>query len=185
MSEHPHDDAARRHAHGPEPGFARLAMADEAERIAELQAGAWARAGLAAQLPDPAAMSAAWLSAIVAPPLATYRVLVATAQDHRTVLGFAAIGPSEDPDADPTDAVVGEFVIGRTGRGHGSRLLNAVVDTLRADGFERATWWVPTTDDDLRAFLTGSGWAPDGAHREIGPEDGSTSLRQVRLHTAI
>ncbi|SYZ34059.1 GNAT family N-acetyltransferase [Propionibacterium australiense] len=184
MSEHLHDETAH-HADAPEPGFVRLAMADEAGRIAELQAGAWARAGLGDQLPGHAVVSATWLSAITAPPLASYRVLVATAEDHRTVLGFAAIGPSEDPDAEPTDAVVGEFVVGRTGRGHGSRLLNAVVDTMRADGFERATWWVPTTDDGLRAFLTGCGWAPDGAHREIGPEDGSVSLRQVRLHTAL
>ncbi|WP_316668058.1 GNAT family N-acetyltransferase [uncultured Propionibacterium sp.] len=169
----------------PEPGFVRLAMADEAERIAELQAGAWARAGLGAQLPDLATAATSWLTAIAAPPLAACRVLVATAGDRRTVTGFAAIGPSEDPDAARTDAIVGEFVIGRTGRGHGSRLLNAVVGTMAADGFERATWWVPTTADGLRAFLSGCGWAPDGAHREIGTEDGTATLRQVRLHTAI
>lgn len=184
MSEIPSGADAHR-PHDPEPGFVRLALADEAARIAELQAGAWARAGLGDQLPDPQVVAAGWLAAITAPPLASYRVLVATGADHRTVTGFAAIGPSEDPDAAPTDAVVGEFVVGRTGRGHGSRLLTAVIDTMRADGFERATWWVPTTDDGLRSFLTGCGWAPDGAHRWIGAEDGSASLRQVRLHTAI
>ncbi|WP_276697845.1 GNAT family N-acetyltransferase [Propionibacterium acidifaciens] len=203
MSEHPHEGAARdgredadsagrapggarrRSPHGPEPGFVRLAMADEAGRIADLQTGAWARAGLAGHLPGPAAMTAKWLSAITAPPLASCRVLVSTTPDRRTLTGFAAIGPSEDPDAGPADAVVGEFVVGRTGRGHGSRLLNAVVDTMRADGFERATWWVGSTDDALRSFLAGSGWAPDGAHREIGTEDGSAVLRQVRLHTGL
>ena len=56
---------------------------------------------------------------------------------------------------------------------------------MRADGFERATWWVGSTDDALRSFLAGSGWAPDGAHREIGTEDGSAVLRQVRLHTGL
>ena len=80
-------------------------MADEAGRIADLQTGAWARAGLAGHLPGPAAMTARWLSAITAPPLASCRVLVSTTPDRRTLTGFAAIGPSEDPDAGPADAV--------------------------------------------------------------------------------
>lgn len=69
--------------------------------------------------------------------------------------------------------------------GAGSRLVNAAVDTLRADGFTRATWWVRTTDDVLRAFLSEAGWAPDGAHRETGTEDEQTRVKEVRLHTDI
>ena len=67
---------------------------------------------------------------------------------------------------------------------HGSRLLNAVVDTIRADGFRRVTVWVNSTDDVLRTFYTDSGWAPDGAHRELDLYgDGTVRVKQIRLHT--
>ena len=70
-------------------------------------------------------------------------------------------------------------------RGHGSRLLNACVDTLRADGFVRVRHWLRADDDLRRAFLTDAGWAADGAHREIGSEDDAIRVKQIRLHTAI
>ena len=38
---------------------------------------------------------------------------------------------------------------------------------MTADRFTRAVTWVLAADDALRAFLTGAGWAPDGAHREL------------------
>jgi len=41
-------------------------------------------------------------------------------------------------------------------------------------------------DDTLRAFLTSAGWAPDAAHRELDLDgSGSTTVKQVRLHTAL
>ena len=45
--------------------------------------------------------------------------------------------------------------------------------------------WVDSTDDATRGFLTGAGWAPDGASRELADEAGAGSVKQVRLHTAI
>ena len=46
--------------------------------------------------------------------------------------------------------------------------------------------WLTATDDTLRAFLTEAGWGPDGAHRTLDlVGDGSTTVRQVRLHTAL
>lgn len=172
---------------GTDGGFARLAMASEAPRIADLQRAAWQDRGLADVLPDAAEVVASWRQAILCPPLATYRVLVALNTERTEVTGFAAVGPSDDPDAEQLDGMVGEFVIDSAlqRRGHGSRLMHAVVDTLHADGFIRATWWVTSTDDVLRAFLVESGWAPDGAHREVGTEQGELRIKQIRLHTTI
>ena len=84
------------------------------------------------------------------------------------------------------DGTVAEFTIDPQAqrRGHGSRLLNACVDTLRADGFERATWWVRSTDDVVRRFLVEAGWAADGSHQEVGTDHG-TRLKLIRLHTDI
>ena len=131
-------------------------------------------------------MAAAWLAAITRPPRASYRVLVAV--DQQRVVGFATTVPSPDDDAEEgRDGEVEQFVVDPVAqhRGHGSRLLNACADTLRADGFGRASWWVAATDDDLRRFLTAAGWAADGASREIGLEDGSVRLKQVRLQTDL
>jgi GNAT superfamily N-acetyltransferase len=170
----------------------RLALAGEARAIAELQRRAWA-----AQLPAETAgalldeidldrMAEVWESAITRPPQARFRVLVAVGDSR--VVGFASTIPSPDPDAHAgRDGQVDEFVVDPPAqrRGHGSRLLHACVDTLRADGFSRATWWVTSTDDVVRAFLTEAGWGPDGGWREIGTEDEAVRLKQIRLHTDI
>jgi ribosomal protein S18 acetylase RimI-like enzyme len=170
----------------------RLALASEAQRIAEVQRRAWdsqpdtrAGAALLAHV-DAEAMVSAWTRAVTAPPAARYRVLVALADV--AVVGFAVTRPSDDPDADPAgDGALEELIIDPLARrrGHGSRLLNAAIDTLRADGFGYARCWVGTTDDDMRRFLTAAGWATDGATREIGTDDESVRIRQVRLHTQI
>lgn len=170
----------------------RLALPAEAERIAAIQRRSWAQL-FPAEVADHVlasvdldTMAASWESAIVRPPLAKLRVLVAIAESRP--VGFAALGPSDDEDAHPgEDALVAEFVIDPPAQrhGHGSRLLNAVADTLRADGFGRATWWIRSTDDPLRRFLESAGWAPDGAHRVVGTEDEAARVKMIRMHTAL
>jgi GNAT superfamily N-acetyltransferase len=170
----------------------RLALPAEAPAIGAVQVAVWRRS-FAGLLPDEllAELDAEqfteqWRNALLKPGEARNRVMVALA--GRDLVGFAAITPSEDPDADPAqDALIAEFCIrpDATRAGHGSRLLHAVVDTARADGFTRLTIWVNATDDILRAFLTDAGWAADGAHRELGLDDqGTLRVKQVRLHTA-
>jgi GNAT superfamily N-acetyltransferase len=169
----------------------RLALPAEANAIGEIQVAAW-RSSYAGLLPadvladlNPAQFAAQWRAALLAPGEARNRVMVALA--GRTLVGFAAITPSDDPDADPRrDALIAELAVQpeATRAGHGSRLLNAVVDTIRADGFSRVTVWVNSTDDVLRAFYTEAGWAPDGAHRELDLYgDESVRIKQIRLHT--
>ena len=46
--------------------------------------------------------------------------------------------------------------------------------------------WTMATDDHLRRFLTEAGWGADSAHRELDLDGtGSTTVKQVRLHTAL
>jgi GNAT superfamily N-acetyltransferase len=172
----------------------RVAWADDAPAIAELQLRSWREqyAGLvpAEALPGPgdaAAAADAWRQSLVAPRDARSRVLVAL--ERNRLVGFAITTPAGDPDCDPVaDAELMELTVdpSEQRRGHGSRLLQAAVDTMRADRFSRAVLWAVATDDDLRAFLTGAGWAPDTAHRELDLDGtGSTRVRQVRLHTAL
>ena len=173
---------------------ARVAWADDAPAIAAVQVRAWrdvvrrpaARRG--PRVPAsrrhrrrPGARHSA------RPADARNRVIVAL--ERNLVTGFVVTGPAGDPDCDPvatgelTDLTVDPH---KRGAGHGSRLLQAGVDTLVADRFTRAVTWLPAEDDDLRAFLTEAGWGPDGAHRTLDLlGDGTTTVKQVRLHTAL
>ncbi|KHL15910.1 acetyltransferase (GNAT) family protein [Mumia flava] len=170
----------------------RVAWSADADAIAALQAQAW-RTRYAEVLPadlleqiTAELFAPKWEASLTKPGDARNRVLVAL--ERATVRGFAIVGPSGDEDADPVaDGEVAELIVDpeHTGAGHGSRLLQACADTLRADRFRRATIWLDATDDALRSFVTGTGWAPDGAHREVDPVGDGTRLKQVRLHTAL
>jgi GNAT superfamily N-acetyltransferase len=170
----------------------RVAWADDAPAIAELQLRTWQEqyAGLipAEALPrDIGAAAAAWQASLSRPPDARNRVLVAL--ERNRVVGFAITAPASDPDCDRmVDGELMELTIApdERGKGHGSRLLQAAVDTLQADRFTRAVLWAIAGDDALRAFLTEAGWAPDTAHRELDFDGtGSTVVKQVRLHTSL
>lgn len=179
------------------PPQVRLALPSEAGDIAAIQRRAWdhdespaLRDWLLSSV-DLADLTEVWHRSISRPPEARCRVLVALSGSDGTtadsVVGFATTQPGDDPDSDPAqDGEIAEWTIDPTARstGHGSRLLNAAIDTLRADGFARVSVWVASTDDVRRRLLTESGWAPDGSHREIGPHEDLT-IKQVRLHTSI
>jgi GNAT superfamily N-acetyltransferase len=171
----------------------RPARHDDADEIGRIQVDTW-RTAYAAVLPEPvlAGLSAdgaaqAWTGAISSPPSARHHVLVALEGDWR--VGFAAVGPAEDPEpGDPepdTTVAVGPILVeprwGR--RGHGSRLLAAAVDHARADGATRAIVWIPEGDTVTREFLLSAGWAPDGLVRAL--DTGAGELREIRLHTVL
>ena len=70
-------------------------------------------------------------------------------------------------------------------QGHGSRLLNAGVDHLTTAGAEQLSIWILVDDEQTRAFLTGAGFAPDGAYRDrVVSADGEV-LREVRLSCTL
>jgi GNAT superfamily N-acetyltransferase len=170
----------------------RVAWPADCAGIAAVQLRAWREryddglAVLAERGLDPATLASAWQQSLARPPEARHRALVALAHDR--VVGFAVTGPNPDPDADgAADGEMAEFTVDpqETRTGHGSRLLQACVDTLVADGFTRAVCWLDATDDVFRSFLADAGWAPDGASRELADEAGTGSVKQVRLHTAL
>jgi GNAT superfamily N-acetyltransferase len=169
----------------------RIAWADDAEAIAAIQSRAWATsyAGLvpaAGELRE-ADFAQLWRDALTRPADARHRALVAL--ERNRVVGFAITTPATDPDRDPaTDAELMELTVDadERGKGHGSRLLQAAVDTMVADRFARAVIWLVADDDRLRTFLTDAGWAPDTASRTLDLDGtGATQVKQVRLHTAL
>jgi GNAT superfamily N-acetyltransferase len=168
----------------------RVAWADDAPAIARLQLGA-RRHDLVDVLPaavydvDADVATSVWQQTLSRPADARTRVLVAL--ERNRVVGFAITSPATDPDTDPVaDAELMEFTIDpqERGKGHGSRLLQAAIDTMAADRFTRAVTWLLASDDRMRRFLGDAGWAADTAHRELDLDgSGGTTVKQVRLHT--
>lgn len=156
----------------------RTASAGDIEAIGAVHARAWRAAyvdllpaGVLAAL-DPAALSRSWATAVTDPPTARHRVVVACAGP--TVVGFAAVDPEGELVALLVDPA-------HQRRGHGSRLLSAVVDHLRQVGADVLVAWCPLADTVRRTFLTSAGLGPDGAFRELEVPGAHAGLREVRL----
>lgn len=168
----------------------RIGWPEDAEQIAAAQAAAW-RVEYAGVLPvDDLAvdtLAGSWRNSLARATDARNRILVAL--DRANVRGFVLTMPSPDPDADPiADGELTELTVHPDHQrvGHGSRLLQAAIDTLGADHFTTARVWVASTDDVRRVFLTAAGFAPDGAHRELDLHgDGTVLVKQVRLHVGL
>lgn len=173
---------------------ARLARTPDVDDIARIQVGAWRSAAL---LPAPALdaldaddLALVWAGAILNPPTPGHQLLVAVDGVPGTVVGYAAVGPCADPDADSStgELLALEIDPALTRTGHGSRLMAAAADHARAAGVTTWVTWCPLADEARRAFLQGAGWGPDSAYRDIqvGWEgDEPIVVREVRMVTDL
>ena len=138
----------------------------------------------------PEVLAAAWRGAVSTPPSPRHRVHVAVGDG--IVAGFVASAPIErESTEDAVDGSAVELVALEVDplhqrRGHGSRLLAAVVDTHRGDGTDRLHVWVHVDDAPRAAFLRGAGFAEDGARRRralIGgdPADSRAVWPEIRM----
>lgn len=193
-------DHQHNHSHTPAHGqeaapvadaSVRIARASDAPAVGLVQAVVW-REAYAAHLPaevvvqfEPRGFTNAWRSSLNSPPSRDHLLLVACAGEQ--VVGFAAVGPSADPDLAEDGAellVLGVHPEARR-QGHGSRLLNAAVDTARGRGRQSLVAWILAEADEVRAFLYSAGLETDGAQRErVVSEDGAT-VREVRLGASV
>lgn len=174
--------------HGPIPDASvRVARVTDAPAVGVVQAAVWtdAYAGrVPAEVSDlfaPTSFAKAWRDSLDSPPPGIHRLLVACLGEQ--VVGFAAIGPSQDGDAAPTSGEVSALGVHPHARrqGHGSRLLNASIDLLREAGADEVSAWLLADDEATRTFLGQAGFGPDGAFRDrIVSPDGQT-LREIRL----
>ncbi|WP_151524487.1 GNAT family N-acetyltransferase [Serinicoccus kebangsaanensis] len=127
----------------------------------------------------------AWRQSLEHPPSPQHRLLVSCAGPQ--VTGYVAVGPATDEPGLP-EGRSGMLLDGGVhpearGSGHGSRLLNAAVDTLRAahDELEAVAVWVLADAERTRAFLQAAGFEPDGAWRDRVVADDGRTVREVRL----
>jgi ribosomal protein S18 acetylase RimI-like enzyme len=189
----PHDPAnTHDHEHPASTGpvadaSARIARANDASAVGLVQAAVW-RAAYGTVLPqdvvdqfEPASFARVWRESLKSPPSPRHVLLVACAGEQ--VVGFAAVGPSTDRDATDSSGEVLALGVHPDARrsGHGSRLLNAAVDTLRGKGFSSMSVWTLARDEDTRAFLAAAGLSPDSAYRDRVIDDAGSLAREVRL----
>jgi GNAT superfamily N-acetyltransferase len=181
-------------ATGSADASVRPAFPDDAAEIARIQVTTWRTAYRAALPPavldewDADAATASWRSAIASSPTPGHGVVVAL--ERNDVVGFAAFGPAEltageqaDP-AGPTAELTTLLVEPRWGRrGHGSRLLAAVSDLVRAGGAARLQVWLLEADRVSAGFYESAGWAPDGWARTL--DTGGDLLREIRWHALL
>lgn len=202
----PHDPSAS-HDHHEHPGpdsrsssptsgpiadaSARVARPNDASAVGLVQATVW-RAAYAHILPpevvdqfEPARFARVWRDSLNSPPSPRHVLLVGCAGEQ--VVGFVAVGPSADPDATDTSGEVLAVGVHPQARrsGHGSRLLNAAVDTLRGRGFHSMSTWLLASDEVTRAFLTAAGLAPDSAYRDRVIDVDGGLAREVRLTATL
>ncbi|SRR6266487_301198 len=178
--------------------FVRPARTADAADLARIQVASW-RSGYAELIPAPVLAELTstraeqrwhdqWHNSVANPPTSRHRVLVAIERGQArgsAVAGFTSFGPATDPDLWPaTDAELYELCVdpGQTGRGHGSRLLNAVADTVADGGFQTLCAWALESDTTRRGFFESAGWTLDGTRRQL---DMGTPVPQLRLHAAV
>jgi GNAT superfamily N-acetyltransferase len=191
----PHSEAHEL-AHAADTGpvadaSARIARPSDAPAVGLVQAAVW-RAAYGHILPpavveqfDGASFARVWRDSLRHPPSPRHVLVVACAGEQ--VVGFAAVGPSVDADATETSGEMLALGVHPDARrnGHGSRLLNASVDTLRGKGFGSLSTWILATDEATRAFLTAAGLSPDSAYRDRVIDVDGTVAREVRLNADL
>ena len=181
-------------------GFVRPARPGDAAEIARVQLTTW-RTAYRRMFPpqvlanlDEQYLARNWAEAIEAAPTERHRVLIAVEQSETSteVVGFAAAGPADEQALAPEEPPLPESVAAITDllieprwgrRGHGSRLLSAVVTHWRDDGFTHAVAWAYEQDKAMQKFLTSAGWEPDGVGRALDVDD--MLVPQLRLHVAL
>jgi GNAT superfamily N-acetyltransferase len=154
----------------------RPAVPGDEDAVTRVQIAAWrvapALGDAVVDLVDDAAVRARGTDAVTAPPGPGFAVLVALAGP--SIVGVGAVAPGQ--------LLALEVDPGHRKAGHGSRLLAAAVDRLRADGAEEVVTWVLEDDTARERFLGEAGLGPDGTERALAvgvdDEGGRTAVER-------
>ena len=158
------------HDHPVADASVRVATPWDVDTVGAVQAALW-REAYASLLPAEALAAATpeefarvWRESLATPPSGAYRLLVACAGEE--VVGFAAVGPSADPDATDVDGelLVGGVSPGRTTGRDTARGCSTRPWTRRGSpgspGSGRGCW---LADEGTRGFLEAAGFSPRGS----------------------
>jgi len=85
-------------------------------------------------------------------------------EEDKEIVGILTVGVNRESDL-PSD--VGELYgiyihPGHEGKGFGSLLMNKAIETLKTDGYKKATLWVLDTNSKARSWYEHKGWKVEG-----------------------
>jgi GNAT superfamily N-acetyltransferase len=104
------------------------------------------------------------------------------AEEDGRIVGFATAGASRDVAGE--GELYGIYVDAASwGSGAGPRLMEAVIGSLREDGYSTAMLWVLADNPRARRFYEREGWKADGGERE-GEHLGVRTI-EVRYRIAL
>lgn len=106
---------------------------------------------------------------------------VHVAERAKSLVGFCSVGASDDEGWGEVFAIY--VHPSQWDEGHGRRLLEAGVETLRDEGFSRALLWVLAANDRARAFYEGQGWRIAKPFRV--EEIGGVQVSEVRYEIGL
>jgi GNAT superfamily N-acetyltransferase len=167
------------------PPSHRLATTADAAAIAALHVASW-RSAYRGAVPDDcldaidlADHTALWESRLSAKPT----VLVAENGDE--LLGFCAIGPSFDDDADATTWLIANLHVrpDLRSQGVGGRLFDDAIDEARRAGARTVTLWVLEANEGARRFYERRGMTADGP-RKLRPFSPDVNVWMLRYSLA-
>ena len=168
----------------------RRASVDDARAIAVVHVQAW-QAAYRGLIPheyldglDTQQRAEMWAGILATQDRPRAGTLVAT--DGADIVGFAAVCPSRDDDADPlTMGEIPAIYLLRTqwGTGLGRQLMRTALIVLHEGGYREATLWVLDTNERARRFYLAGGWRADGAVKQDMSH--GIELTELRYRRAI
>jgi GNAT superfamily N-acetyltransferase len=164
----------------------RIAVPDDAERIAEIHVTSWRRAyrGLLSdehlvQL-DPDVVTGEWRAGIEHPHPEGSSTW--TFEMDGKVVGYVRAGPSRDEDASEGTGEIYGFYLDPAawGRRQGRAMMRAVEDELSGRGYHELTLWVVARNERARRFYERAGWS-----HEPGPTNLCFGAPEVRYRKTL
>jgi ribosomal protein S18 acetylase RimI-like enzyme len=142
----------------------RRALAEDVNGIARLHVSVW-QAAYRGHVPDsyldglePSQRAVMWSRALQDPT-----ALVLVAVEGASIVGFCSSLPSRDPDASSSVAEISALYVDAScwRSGHGTRLLEAAIESARLSGFREMTLWVLAANVLARRFYEARGFSAD------------------------
>ncbi len=109
------------------------------------------------------------------------KIIFVAADREGNIVGFSALGPSRDADANPNTAEVAAIYVHpeKWEKGIGRALLSASLDQVRKREFDQVTLWVLEGNQRARSFYEAFGFVQDGAIKDDDHWK-SFAVREVR-----
>jgi ribosomal protein S18 acetylase RimI-like enzyme len=109
------------------------------------------------------------------------KIIFVAEDTERKIVGFSALGPSRDADANPSTAEIVAIYVHpeKWQKGIGRALLSASFDHIRKCAFDQVTLWVLEANQRARSFYESFGFTQDGAIKDDDHWK-SFAVREVR-----